>query len=164
MIYGLRKVRSQWPVVAILVAYGLRALIPMGFMPSATEPFSLQICPDGLPAGWAPPSERGLVASGASAGADAGHAHHAMHHGAASAPMSGADDESGAHPAHQHAGGSYKTQCAFAVAAGFGPAPHSTVSLVPIVGSVSSIAVATTPIFQSTRYRIPQSRAPPAHS
>jgi hypothetical protein len=35
----------------MLVAFALRALIPVGFMPSSERPFSLEICWEGLPAG-----------------------------------------------------------------------------------------------------------------
>jgi hypothetical protein len=33
----------------VLMAVLVRALIPSGFMPSAEHPFTLQLCPDGLP-------------------------------------------------------------------------------------------------------------------
>ncbi len=34
----------------MLFAFAVRALIPQGFMPSSDRPFSIEICPEGLPA------------------------------------------------------------------------------------------------------------------
>jgi hypothetical protein len=33
----------------MLVAFALRALIPPGFMPASDRPFTVEICPEGLP-------------------------------------------------------------------------------------------------------------------
>jgi hypothetical protein len=34
----------------MLLAFAVRAFVPQGFMPAGDRPFSLQICPEGLPA------------------------------------------------------------------------------------------------------------------
>lgn len=37
---------------AMVLAFAVRALAPQGFMPSRDRPFSLEICPEGLPAAF----------------------------------------------------------------------------------------------------------------
>jgi len=34
----------------MLFAFAVRSLIPLGFMPSSEQPFSVEICPEGFPA------------------------------------------------------------------------------------------------------------------
>jgi hypothetical protein len=53
----------------VLIAFLLRALIPAGFMPSASRPFALELCPSTFPAAWL-----------AQLGGQGGHAAHAQHH------------------------------------------------------------------------------------
>jgi hypothetical protein len=36
----------------VVLAFAARALVAQGFMPSSVRPFSVDICPDGLPAGF----------------------------------------------------------------------------------------------------------------
>lgn len=53
----------------VLIAFLLRALVPAGFMPSASRPFALELCPSTFPADWL-----------AQFGGQSGHAEHAQHH------------------------------------------------------------------------------------
>lgn len=50
MISGKRCRRTLMASI-MLIAFVSRALIPPGFMPASGRPFSIEICPDGLPAG-----------------------------------------------------------------------------------------------------------------
>jgi hypothetical protein len=82
----------------VLVAFTLRALIPMGFMPSTEHPFTLSICPDGLPVEFLPDARS--VHSKHDAGAGDTH-----DHPASADPNSTSDDHG-------------MDQCAFAALAG----------------------------------------------
>ncbi|MGP8034978.1 MAG: hypothetical protein ACLPQ6_12680 [Steroidobacteraceae bacterium] len=46
-----RSRRRRWALFALLPALWLQLLIPAGFMPASDAPLSLQICPEGFPAG-----------------------------------------------------------------------------------------------------------------
>jgi hypothetical protein len=63
--------RTEWRVLTglVLIAFLLRALVPAGFMPSASRPFALELCPSTFPADWL-----------AQFGGQSGHAAHAQHH------------------------------------------------------------------------------------
>ncbi len=58
----------------VLLAFALRALIPIGFMPAADGSLSLTICDEGFPAGLVHPAAHGPAAS-----AGAGHHSHEDH-------------------------------------------------------------------------------------
>jgi hypothetical protein len=49
----------------VLLAFALRALIPIGFMPAADGTLSLTICDEGFPAGLLPPAAHGRTTAGA---------------------------------------------------------------------------------------------------
>jgi hypothetical protein len=49
--HALTKSRARALAAAVMVlAFAVRSLVPQGFMPSSTRPFSVDICPEGLPA------------------------------------------------------------------------------------------------------------------
>jgi hypothetical protein len=47
----LRRRRLSWALLALLPALWLHLLIPAGFMPARGAALSLEICPEGFPAG-----------------------------------------------------------------------------------------------------------------
>jgi hypothetical protein len=48
--HALTNSRARALITAVLVlAFAVRALVPQGFMPSSARPFSVDICPEGLP-------------------------------------------------------------------------------------------------------------------
>lgn len=134
-----RKART-WVIGILLVALALRALVPVGFMPSADEPFSLQICPDGFPAQLL-------------------HHQHGSHHEHAVAQGRRGDDSVGG--AHQH-GPSGSEHCLFAAAAGIGPVPHTITLAVSLDSSTTAPGASLPAPFTHVRYRISQPRGPPS--
>jgi hypothetical protein len=46
--FRVLRQRRSWLAAFALLAFGVRALIPAGFMPSGDGIFKLQICPEGL--------------------------------------------------------------------------------------------------------------------
>jgi len=138
-IRSRRNVRSRLALCALL-AFGLRALIPLGFMPAADGSFSLMICPDGMPAGFLPASN--------SVGMPGGMAMP----GAMGSPL---------HQGHGH-GDTDDGHCTFC--AGFSAAPPLQL-LAALFLLVASIVVITETIAAPAsigRIHIPQARAPPA--
>jgi hypothetical protein len=50
-LHALTKPRARALIAAVMVlAFAVRSLVPQGFMPSSARPFSVDICPEGLPA------------------------------------------------------------------------------------------------------------------
>lgn len=140
----------------VLVALGVRALIPAGFMPSSERPFTLEICPDGFP------SQLLHRASTDGAAADAGMAAH--HHMGGQSADSDEQAPTSNHGHDQHEQGVRAEHCVFAVAASAGPAPH----LLSLVAHVTALATPAsdflTPHPEHQRFRVQQPRAPPALS
>jgi hypothetical protein len=132
----LNRIQQQWVISLLLVALGVRALIPVGFMPSADQPFTLQICPDGFPAQLLQSSIH----------------EHAVHHAEGS---ENAPDEHGAARAEH---------CVFAAAATVGPAPQVALLLVPVETQPAPQLHPTLYIPEPARHRVQQPRAPPALS
>ena len=130
----------------LLVAFALRALIPMGFMPSSARPFSLELCWEGLPAH-------------ARAYAAAAHAGAAPAMGMPAMDMGSMD--MGASP-HPHSGGaSHSEHCVFGTACSAGPLSH-----LPLLSDVSDArqlrAVEVVSLATAVRLvHLPQARAPP---
>lgn len=134
-----QEVRSRWIISILLMALALRALVPVGFMPSAEHPFSVQICPDGFPAQ--------LLDHG-----------HGFHHEHAVAHEHGRHDFSGGR--HQH-DAARSEHCVFAAMAGIGPTSHATAAG-PRLDDSTTVAASFLPApFAQQRYYIPQPRGPP---
>lgn len=126
---------GNWIISVLLMVFALRSLIPAGFMPSADEPFSLQICPDGFPTQLLDHL-------------------HGFHHGHAVA------DEHSDHE-HQHdASGS--EHCVFAGAAGIGPSSYAFALGAWLDGSTAVATDSLPAPFTHQRYYIPQPRGPPS--
>jgi hypothetical protein len=120
----------------MLAAFAARAFIPMGFMPSGGGQFSMEICPEGLPAelfARIAPASADLASTGSMPG---GHHHH---------------HESPARGEH----------CVFGTTCGAGPASHLQVlgdfSAVPPLRELGpASAPALVPVVH-----LPPPRAPP---
>lgn len=131
--------RSRFALCALL-AFGLRALIPLGFMPAADGSFSLMICPDGLPSGFLPAGKSAALPGGMGMPTGMG------------GPL---------HQGHGH-GDTDDGHCSFC--AGFSAAPPLQLLAVLFL-LLASIVVITETIAAPAgigRVRIPQARAPPA--
>jgi hypothetical protein len=143
-----RRNRRTLVVGILLAAFASFALIPPGFMPASGRPFSLEICPEGLPSGMLAllePSEADSAGRGAMGMPEDSTA---AHHG-------------GLHGAHHHTS-SQSDHCVFGTACGAAPLPHH-----PPHGDFSAapplLAAALTPIGAAVRVvHLPQPRAPPA--
>ena len=130
--------RRRWLAAIALLAFAVRALIPVGYMPSGNGVFGLQICPEGLSA-----QALALI--------DPHAAHH--HH-------MGAGGTSGGHP-HDHQSWA-SGHCAFAALAAAAPSPHPyLVELALAAASVSNLPE-TVRVAQPHRYRVSQPRGPPS--
>jgi hypothetical protein len=123
----------------MLVAFASRALIPAGFMPASGAPFSLEICREGLPAGWL-------------AQVDSSHAE----------SMDMGDMPMGDSASHHSGTPSDGEHCVFGTACSAGPAPHLPLaSLYSSAGQLRAVAFAS--LAASVRVvHLPQPRAPPA--
>src|SRR5687767_4511878 len=56
--------RTRYPLFSVLLlAVALRALVPVGYMPSAERPFTLQLCPDSFPVHLLAPAHHSHIAS-----------------------------------------------------------------------------------------------------
>lgn len=126
-------------VFAALLAFALRALIPVGFMPASDGSLSLMICPGGLPAGLLPgrsmPASAGMQMSGGM-------------------PM----------PAHQHPGHSLLDEgyCAFTTGFSSAPPPLLLAAVFLLLSCVAAIALTVLPPGGIRLVHLPQARAPPA--
>jgi hypothetical protein len=129
-----------WVIGILLMALVVRALIPVGFMPSSERPFTVQICPDGFPPQLLGPE------------------HGSHHHHGAGYEHNSRDSHGGT---HQH-DPSLAEHCAFAMAAGMGPAPHGIAGVPPIEPSMAPLLSLPRPLSEVPRFRIPQPRAPPS--
>ena len=132
--------QNRWLAGLLVVALALRALIPVGFMPSGDGKVALQICPDGFPT---------VLLHGATQ-----QHHHESHH---------EGDHSSPTPGHDHKSW-MQGHCPFGAAAG------ATVACLAVLLAVvdlpttapppDTIAVAAELDF---RFLLAQPRAPPAH-
>jgi hypothetical protein len=136
-LHAFMRRRRSLAAIALL-AFAVRALIPVGYMPSGNGFFGLQICPEGLSA-----QALALI--------DPHAAHH--HH-------LGAGGTAGAHP-HDHQSWA-SGHCAFAALAAAAPSPHPvSIELTLAAASVSNL---TEPVrvAERHRYRSSQPRGPPS--
>jgi hypothetical protein len=146
---------SHWQIGVLLIAFAFQALIPRGYMPSADRPFTLQLCPDGLPARLLEPAADSHAAHHAH---QADHPHDSLHAHAA------ADDD--AHhepgePATQHES-SFSQFCAFGAAAGVaGPLPHALIAFVAPHAPARLVPVEAFRPRAARSVRTQQPRAPP---
>ena len=125
---------------AMVLSFALRAVVPQGFMPSADNPFVLQICPDGFPAHLLPKAQ----------------GHHAEH------GMAAEDEASPGAPSkhHRYAAGEH---CLFgAGASGAGPLSQIAISLQVVALHALPARETATPTLSSRRFTAAQPRAPPA--
>ncbi len=133
-----RAIRARL-VFAALLAFALRALIPVGFMPASDGSLSLMICPGGLPAD---------LFSGRSMPASAG------------MPMSGGMPM----PAHQHPSHSLLDEgyCAFTTGFSSAPPPLLLAAVFLLLSCVAVVALTVLPPGGVRLVHLPQARAPPA--
>jgi hypothetical protein len=133
-----RKARARL-VYAALLAFALRALIPVGFMPASDGSFSLMMCPGGFPAellaGRSMPTSGGMQMPG--------------------------DAQA---PGHQHPGHNLMDEgyCAFTTGFSSAPPPLLLAALFVVLSCIAVIAVAVLPPAGVRLVHVPQARAPPA--
>ncbi len=120
-------------VFAALLAFALRAFIPVGFMPASDGSFSLMICPGGLPAGLY--SDKSM-------------------------PMSGGM-QMPAHPQHGH-GLMDEGYCAFTTGFSSAPPPLLLMALFLMLLRVTVTSVTVLAPAGIRLVHLPQARAPPA--
>lgn len=129
-------------VGVLLLAFSLRALIPLGFMPAADGTLSLMICPAGFPA-W--------LLHGP--GMDPGKA----------MPGGMTMPQPPPHPGQQHGQGlTDEGYCAFTTGFCSAPPPPLLVGLSLVLACVAVIAVTMVALAGIRLVHLPQARAPPA--
>lgn len=122
-------------VLLVLLAFALRALIPLGFMPAADGTFSLMICPGGFPPALLPEQK--------------------TMHGGMGMPMP---------QPHHHRGHGVMDDAYCVFTTGFGAAPPSLLpeTLFLLLAAIA-LVVSTLSAPAGIRFvHIPQARAPPA--
>jgi hypothetical protein len=134
----INREARRWVIGVLLMTLVVRALIPVGFMPSAEHPFTVQICPDGFPPQLLGPE-------------------HGSHHYHGAGQHTSRDALGGT---HQHDPSRFE-HCAFALAAGMGPAPHAITGVAPLEPSTAPLLSQPSSHLEVRRFRIPQPRAPP---
>lgn len=134
-------------VYGVLLAFALRALIPLGFMPASDGTLSLMICPGGLPA-W--------LLQGQSKDPRMGQG------------MDQGMDESSSMPAHPHPGQGHgpglmdEGYCTFTTGFSSAPPPLLLAALVLLLSCVAVIVVTVLAPGGIRLVRLPPARAPPA--
>lgn len=127
---------------AVLLAFSLRALIPLGFMPAGDGTLSLMICPGGLPV-WLLPdraTDPGMAMSGRM-------------------PM----PQQPQHPGQRHGHGLMdEGYCAFTTGFCSAPPPPLLTVLSLVLACVAVIAVTMVAPAGIRLVHLPQARAPPA--
>jgi hypothetical protein len=166
-----RKRNSRTLVAGILlVAFGVRALIPAGFMPASDRPFSIEICSEGFPADMLargePPHADSVGMHSVGMDSVPAHSmaadsmHDSMHPQAVRDRTPRRGPLPGAH--HRHSGSPWNREhCVFGTACSAGPIPH-----LPLPSDISSghqlRVVAFVSIAGAIRLvHLPQPRAPP---
>ena len=124
--------QHRWLVSLLVVALALRALIPVGFMPSGNGQLALQICPEGFPAA--------LLHT-------AGHHHH--------------DHDSPQGSGHDHKSW-MQGHCPFGAAAGAPAACQSMLVSVALESAAPLPDVAIVAAVLDFRFLVAQPRAPPS--
>ncbi len=142
MRVSLSRAQTRKLIAGIaLAAIALRALIPAGFMPAADHPFSLELCPDGLPEG------DGMAMDDQPAALDHDPGHEVSPHPA--------------HEASHHHPAGHVEHCVFGSASSPAPAPH-----VAALGLVQTVFLRSTAAFTPQRtgallIHAPLPRGPP---
>ena len=124
--------QHRWLASLLVVALALRALIPVGFMPSGNGQLALQICPEGFPA---------LLLH------SSGHHHHEGH-------------ESSQAPGHDHKSW-MQGHCPFGAAAGAPAACQSLVVNIDLKSVALPPDTAVVAAVLDFRFLVAQPRAPP---
>jgi len=130
-----RRAGSPRIVLLVLLALGLRALIPIGFMPAADGTFSLMICPAGFPAALLP--QRKTLQDGM--GMPMPQPHH--------------------HPGQGVMDGAY---CVFTTGFSSAPPPLLVAALGLLIACVGVVLTRVWALVDVRFVYIPQARAPPA--
>ncbi|HEV2271347.1 MAG TPA: DUF2946 family protein [Steroidobacteraceae bacterium] len=125
------RARLIW---AVLLAFALRALIPLGFMPAGDGSLSLMICPGGLPAGLLPGTGKSMPMSGGT-------------------PMP--------QPQHHGRGLMSDAYCVFTTGFGSAPPPLLPTSFLLLLALTALIAVMVLAPAGIRLVHLPQARAPP---
>lgn len=132
-------------VCAVLLAFALRSLIPVGFMPASDGTLSLMICPAGLPA-WLLPRKSMDESMSMSVGmALSAHRHPGQGEGQGHGP--GLMDEG---------------YCTFTTGFSSAPPPLLLAALFLVLSCVAVIVVTVVAPAGIRLVRLPQARAPPA--
>jgi hypothetical protein len=171
-----RSVR-QWLAGALLLSLALQSLVPVGFMPSAGRPFTLEICPSSFPVelfrqrqepqhGSAHHSHHDGHAQHHGPAHHDGHAPHhgfahhdghALHHGAASHDSAAQDSEGGSHSGRSTA----MEHCLFGLASVMGVLPQATLVAVVSEAPPAPILLRQAPLPKTRLILTQQPRAPP---
>lgn len=155
MLLRFRNAPAQrWLISVLLVVLSVRALIPVGFMPSSERPFTLEICPDGFPSQLF----QGPAAHHHDGDGMVGHHHH---HANADAEQAPASPHSGHGP---HEQGARAEHCVFAATAGAALAPQPLLVVVEAAPTSAPTFALVSLFIESQRHRVQQPRAPPALS
>jgi hypothetical protein len=161
----MRRTSSSFITLALLLVFGLRALIPAGYMPAA-DGSGLQLCPQGLP----PATVARLLAlqAGPAPSPAPDHAHHdpqgahdhANHAHGEPLPETAPDtpDPHGGHAAFPD------ERCSFAAGAVMGPATALAALVDAAPSAVATFPVLPAPPATAHRHRPQQPRAPPSAS
>jgi hypothetical protein len=140
----------------VLLAFALRALIPLGFMPASDGTFSLMICPGGLPAG---------ILDGLRSGKSMGHG---MGEGmGVGMAMSGGTTL----PQPQHLGAGHgaghgqglmdQGYCAFTTGFSSAPPPPLLFAVLLVLSCIALVVVTVLAPAGIRLVHLPQARAPP---
>ncbi|MGA7539288.1 MAG: DUF2946 family protein [Steroidobacteraceae bacterium] len=119
-------------MLCALLAFGLRALIPIGFMPAADGTLSLMICPGGFPPELLPPEK--TLSGGMGMPMPGRHGHGLMEDGF----------------------------CIFTTGFSAAPPPLLLAALLLLLAVVTVIVTSMPALIGIRRVNIPQARAPPA--
>lgn len=127
-----RTIRARLAFAALL-AFALRALIPVGFMPASDGSLSLMICPGGLPAGLLPDTSM----------SDSGGMQMPAHQ----------------HPGHSLLDGGY---CAFTTGFSSAPPPLLLAAVLLLLSCVAVVSLTVLAAGGIRLVHLPPARAPPA--
>lgn len=136
------RARLIW---VVLLAFALRALIPLGFMPAGDGSFSLMICPGGFPA---------ALLQGRSMG-------QSMDQGGGKSMSMPGGTRAPQHP-HHGQGPMGEGYCAFTTGLSSAPPPLLLAALLLLLSLVAVVALAVLAPAGIRLVHLPQARAPPA--
>jgi hypothetical protein len=121
----------------MLVAFVSRALVPQGFMPASDRPFSIEICWEGLPAGFMP-----------------------MDMSMDSMDMASMDMDPASAAHHHHGSPAHSEHCVFGTACSAGPISHLPPSDISSTRQRRALDFASIAVPVHVVY-LPPPRAPP---